>query len=352
MDQLFKTLGGLLERGQDAVLVSIVASSGSTPRGSGARMLVAGAGRLSGTIGGGAVEYKAEALAKEALAERRSYTKAFTLRRNEVEDLGMICGGDVKVYFQYIPAGPAAAAFAAQAIACFGRDEDAWLVTDITDDGGWTMALHTAGARLAALDADGKTDLPPLPENQLAGLLLPAPVRLPLGAHLLYAEPLVQAGRAVLFGGGHISQELLPLLAHLGFNCVVFDDRPDFVTEALFPAAQARILGDFEDIDRNITLTPNDYVIIMTRGHAGDYSVQRQALRQPHAYVGVIGSRSKIASVSKRLLEAGVSQAAIDAVYTPIGLSIGAKSPAEIAISIAAQLIQVRAARRAGPKTP
>lgn len=343
MEQLFRILSEDLAGGEDAVLVTIIASSGSTPNGIGARMLMDKTGRRRGTIGGGAVEYRAEGLALEALKEGRSYTKAFTLRRNEIEDLGMICGGDVNVYFQFMRAGKAGADFAARAAACFERDENAWLLTDITDDGAWTMALYTEGGGLDVYVGEGEDTLSALPEDELRALLMAGPVRRQVGTHVVYSEPLVQAGRAVVFGGGHVAQELVPVLAHLGWRCVVVDDRPEFVRPELFPAAQGLVLADFENIAAAITLSENDYIFVMTRGHAGDYTVQRQVLQQKAAYVGVIGSRSKTAAVSAKLLADGIPQEMIDTVHTPIGLPIKAKSPAEIAVSIAAEVIQLRA---------
>ena len=105
MKTLFHKLQQILEKGGDAVLVTVVTSSGSTPRGAGARMLVTKEGRIYGTIGGGAVEYKSEQIAQEVLEKKSSLTENFLLRKNDVLDLGMVCGGDVTVYFHYIPKG-------------------------------------------------------------------------------------------------------------------------------------------------------------------------------------------------------------------------------------------------------
>ncbi len=345
MRKLFTELHRLMCQGDDAVLVTVIAGSGSFPSGLGSGMLVDKSGRVAGTIGGGAVEYRALGLAAEALQHRLSHGKAFTLRRNEVEDLGMICGGDVKVYFQFIPAGSAFAAFSQQVAACFDKDEDAWVFTDITDENAWQMALYTRGGGLCIAGGTQEGPLAALGAEDIERLLGVGPVQMEVGGRLIFSEHIVHAGRAVLFGGGHLSQELVPLLAHIGFRCVVFEDRADFARPELFPGVSEVILGDFADIGAHIRLTENDYIVIMTRGHAGDYEVQRQVLAKPSAYVGVIGSRSKIASVSQRLREDGIAQEMIDFVHTPIGVSIGAKSPAEIAISIAAELIGVRAER-------
>ncbi|MGD9560575.1 MAG: XdhC family protein [Oscillospiraceae bacterium] len=348
MEQLFEQMAEILESGKDAMLVTIIASSGSTPNGIGARMLVDASGRLRGTIGGGAVEHRAEALAKEALAEKHSYTKAFILRRNEVEDLGMICGGDVKVYFQYVLGGEAGAAFAAAVAESFGRDEDAWLITDLAEAGDWTMGLYTEGGGLRTFGQDSVPErLSTMPDTDFLSLLGRGPVRREMDGRTVYSEPIVRAGRVVIFGGGHVSQELVPVLSHLGFRCVVFEDRPEFVTKALFPTAWDLILGDFGDIAASITLSSSDYIVVMTRGHAADLEVQKQVLRSRYAYVGVIGSKSKIAAVSEKLRQAGISQRNIDEVHMPIGLAIKAKSPAELAISIAGEMIEVRAGREA-----
>ena len=107
MRNLFAALRDTLASGQDAVLVTVVASSGSTPRGAGARMVVTGQGRLCGTIGGGAVEYRSQQVAQELLRTGGAHLEHFRLHENQVQDLGMICGGAVDVYFRHIPAGDA-----------------------------------------------------------------------------------------------------------------------------------------------------------------------------------------------------------------------------------------------------
>lgn len=344
MKKLFETLQGELQAGRPAMMVTVIAGSGSTPRGAGARMLVGRGGRITGTIGGGAVEYRAETLAVEALEKGESYTKAFTLRPNEIEDLGMVCGGDVKVFLQYIPATPQDIAFTAKVQECFDGSQNAWLLYDITDETAWQMGLYTpaGGLRLMAGRGEGG-GLAGLSQNELDGLLGAAPMQRQLAGRLYYSEPFVRAGRVIVFGGGHVAQELVPVLAHLDFRCVVVDDRPEFTRPELFPGADRVILGDLSNIKSYLALTPSDYIVVMTRGHAGDFVVQNQVLRAPAAYYGVIGSRRKIKAVSEKLLAQGIPQAVIDSVYTPIGLDIKAQTPAEIAISIAAELILVRA---------
>jgi len=160
-------------------------------------------------------------------------------------------------------------------------------------------------------------------------------------------KELASCGFVYIFGGGHIAQELVPLLTHLNFRCVVFDDREDFSRPELFPGAEKIILGDFEHIEKSITLTERDFAVIVTRGHEWDCEAWAFALDSPASYIGVIGSKTKHEFVKARLRERGFDDAAIVAsrVHAPIGINIKSETPAEIAVSIAAELISVRAQR-------
>jgi xanthine dehydrogenase accessory factor len=184
-----------------------------------------------------------------------------------------------------------------------------------------------------------------LPVNkQEKGLFANRGVQVEISGRKYYSEPLTKSGRVYIFGGGHISQELAPLLSHLGFNCFVFDSLSKFANKELFPTADGVVVGDFDDIFASVDITKKDYVVIMTRGHRYDLAVQAQALRCSPRYIGVIGSRAKIAIVSKKLRELGFAQEEIDSVHSPIGIDIKADTPAEIAVSITAELIMIRSA--------
>ncbi len=338
MRELFRRLKQCMSDGEDVVLVTIIAHSGSTPRGAGSRMLVNRHGRIHGTIGGGAVEYLAQSMAGEALREKKSCVKGFNLTPNQVEDVGMICGGKVNVHFQYIAAtDPGIMPFIDRVLRLFDRDEDAWLITEIGDESTARMALYSKSEGLSGLGL-GPEDLERLLACRSKGI--------EAGSKRYYAEPIVLAGRVIIFGGGHIAQELVPVIAHVGFRCVVIDDRPEFASPELFPMAERAIVGDFSRIADSVSITENDYVVVVTRGHNHDYAVQEQVLRGRFAYIGVVGSRAKIAQTSARLREAGIPQDVIDIIHTPIGTAIKAETPAELAISIAGELIMVRAERR------
>ncbi len=132
----------------------------------------------------------------------------------------------------------------------------------------------------------------------------------------------------------------------------VYDNRPGFATPEHYPQAERVILGDYLDIGAHLTLTENDYVCIMTPGHQADREVLLQAMRSPATYIGCIGSRHKIASTNEYLMENGIPEAELARIHAPIGLDILGQTPAEIAVSIAAEMILHRAKRSGTAKKP
>lgn len=277
MKKLYQTIIKMINSGTDGMLLTIISSSGSTPGKPGAKMLVLPDGTTHGTVGGGNIEYTASKDALTFLHEKQSGQKDYILRPNAAADLGMICGGNICIKFQYID--------------------------------------HTDTAFL----------------EECKNLINNWDEQFP--------------GTVYIFGGGHVAQELVPVLSHLDFPCVVFDDRNEFANKKIFPDAKECIIGDFEQIRNYVDVKEKDYVCIMTRGHLSDYVVQKQILKTPASYIGVIGSRRKAAAIREKLLADGFSESETDRCKSPIGLKIHAETPAEIAISIAAELIEKRALR-------
>lgn len=310
MRSIFAKLLYEMEKGHDTMLATIVADDGSAPRGKGSQMLVGAQGRLVGTIGGGAVELRSEQMAIELLGKKQSGLHEFHLKKNKIEDIGMVCGGDVTVHLQFIAAG-----------------DPVW--RELAGSVLHRIALRQPGALVLALDG-GAPALRDAPETDSAHVSLPLPI----------------GERAILFGGGHCSLALCPLLTTVGFRVTVVDDRPELVTKERFPTADAVICCDLNRVAETVPIGEEDYVVVMTNGHSHDFAVQEQVLRGKYAYIGVIGSRAKTASVNARLREAGISEAAIASVHTPIGTAIKAVTPEEIAVSIAGEMICVRATRR------
>lgn len=319
-----------LESGQAVELVSVVEASGSTPRGAGAMLAAFPDGRSLGTIGGGSVEHEAQKLAAQLLEQGGSTLRRFRFVPGDAASLGMVCGGDVAVQFQYLPAGdPAAIAVLRDLMEATGGTLDTWLLRELQEE--TVTAMGTA-------DRNGTRHLTSAPEN-LSALLQNRPVC--SGGWM--AVPMVRAGRLYIFGGGHVSQALVRAAAAVRFRPVVYDDRRAFSNPELFPQAEETLCGPFAELSRKITLTPDDYVVIMTRGHRADHEVLAQTLRSGVKYLGCIGSARKAALCREQLLAQGFTAEEWGRVRSPIGLSIGAETPEEIAVSVTAQLIAVRA---------
>ena len=169
---------------------------------------------------------------------------------------------------------------------------------------------------------------------------LPMPGQSLLAGRKWYVERLMQEPELVICGGGHISQELARLADYLEYPYVILDDREEFCSRERFPRAKECICGAFADGLKGHSYSGNAYYIIVTRGHRADLECLELILKLPHGYVGMIGSRGKVAKTMSALEEKGFSKEELAAVHAPIGLRIGGQTPKEIAISIAAQLIQ------------
>ena len=310
MKEILNTMLSALTRGEGVMLCSILKADGSSPRGAGAHMAVFADGTALGTVGGGAVERQSILLARELLKGKWNALRDFALHPEAANSTGMVCGGDVTVYFRRIPCGDGAwDTLAAEVLRRISTRTVGWLVQPLDGTIPYLMDENTVKAKCFT-------------------------IQLPIGE------------RALIFGAGHISKALVPLLSSVGFRPVVFDDRPQFATRERFPQADQVVCGDFTRIRDYLTVEPEDYVVIMTNGHEYDFQSQVQVLQHKTAYVGVIGSRKKAAFVNQRLRDAGISDEAIAFVHTPIGTAIKAVTPEEIAVSIAGEMILVRAERR------
>lgn len=308
MQELFQKIEEKLLKKEACVLDIVVKCYGSVPREPGAMMLVDKDGRYFGTIGGGVYEYQAIERSKKLLLEHKSCVENFdmTIRNN-----GM-CGGSYDVLM---------------------------LLLDFTKP--------DVCQQMGEILAQAKLD-------QSFQVLFPLAGGLPLlhadvyDAEQYFVQTFNTDGSVYIFGGGHVAQELVPVLAHLDFLCVVMDDREEFANVGVFPQAAKVMVVNYQELEKNIQLKENDYVVIMTRGHQCDTEVERFALQSRAKYIGLMGSKTKKALLRRLLTEEGFTEEQLERVIIPIGLDIKSETPAEIAISIAGQLIQVRAKTSTG----
>ena len=252
--EVFAALGEALSRGEEAALVTIVSSNGSTPQRVGAKMLVFGDGRIVGTIGGGCYENDAFWKAREAIKTRRPELVHYELSDDFAQETGLICGGQMDVYI----------------------------------------------------------------------------------------EPIEPSPELYIIGAGHVGFHLGRLAADVGFRVHIVDDREKFANAERFPSAVEVVVDDIPTWIDRANLPAHAYAVIVTRGHTNDLEALRVLAPRELRYLGLIGSRAKVARIYDALVADRMPADVLERVHAPIGLDIGAVTPQEIAVSILAELIAVK----------
>jgi xanthine dehydrogenase accessory factor len=158
----------------------------------------------------------------------------------------------------------------------------------------------------------------------------------------VFIESITSLPMLFIFGGGHISLSLARIGKMVDFRVVVIDDRPEFANAERFPEADETIAEDMTSLMQRLDIDRFSYIVIVTRGHQNDTQALEWAVSTPAAYIGMIGSKRKIHTIFSYLKTKGITQEQLDRVHSPIGLPIGAETPEEIAVSIMAEIIQVR----------
>ena len=330
MREIAEHIVGALNAGVDTVLVTVADGKGSTPRHGGSQMLVSADGLVCGTIGGGAVEGHAISEARAQVGGKLCWLENLALRK----DLNMACGGRASLLYTPVCSNDEDWRAVAQGLLhCLDERRDARLLLKCREDGASTESSVVL-ARADGTFVGGSGD---------AEGLAPASVREAGFCNDWLVLPVAVPVRAIVFGGGHVGRATIDALSRVGFSCTLFDCRPEFADPERFPLAHEVICGDYRDISASLKLCERDFVLIVTSGHESDFAVLEQAMRQPLAYVGMIGSRRKVTEGRERMLKAGISEKALNDLHAPIGLDIMAETPEEIAVSIAAECILQRA---------
>lgn len=345
--EIFRSMADLFEKGESFAVALILSRSGSAPRAVGTRMIIRADGGIMGTIGGGILEAEVQALGREVLQHKTAVAKRFIFSAEDAADMGMICGGQVKVLVRHVNVHNPMESEVQQAITgALHRRRRAWLITTIPPEDGQTVVCTQF-----LLDGDGSIhgDIGLERALSLIGRSSTTEPRLLEDCEDLFlVEPLCQTGTVYVFGAGHIGQKLAPLTNFVGFSTVVLDDRVDFANRDNFQTADRVLVVDsFEQVMEGLDIDEDSYLVIVTRGHAHDKTVLSRALKTRAGYVGMIGSRRKRDAIYAALEKDGFSPEAFARVHCPIGLNIGAETPEEIAVCIVAELIQARAGKSA-----
>ena len=348
MDGIVAAACDRLETGEAFVLATIISHSGSTPRTSGSRMIVTADGRGIGTIGGGLLEATCMARAVELIPTGESAIVSFDLSAETVDSMDMICGGQADVLLDCIQPTEANMILFTEWRRLLEQEEQGWLLTVVVvaEEERATIA-HCLATRSGPLIGDWPLSDSVFDRAMQTAAAAPLTANLPLADGFVWIEPTGPLPTAYLFGGGHVGLCTGRAAAMVGFRVSVADDRPEFANRERFPDAhEIRVLEHFAQAFEGVVVGQQDYIVILTRGHLHDKTVLAQALGTPAGYIGMIGSRKKRDAIFEALGNEGVSPADINRVHSPIGLAIGAETPEEIAVSIVAEMIQHRAARR------
>lgn len=348
MSELFHEIFASLAKGDELVLATVIGDSGSTPRTSGSDMIVYRDGTISGTIGGGIVEGDVIRSALQLFGTSGAVISSYNLiQTGRADDMDLVCGGKMKILIEHLSAHEENVEMFRLMCEEMKLSRPFFWVGKVVENSGQRnveRAVRTADNNWSGFLAN---------EIELQAIL--GGIDTPHGKTSLFetnrrqyvVAPVMPPDTVYLMGAGHVSKEIALLTKQVGFRTLVFDDREEFANPARFPAVDGVfVCRGFDSVFEEYSVAPGSYIIIVTRGHRFDKEVLAQALRTDAAYIGMIGSSRKRESVYQALQAEGFTQHDLDRVHCPIGLSIDAETPAEIGVSVVAQLIQHRAGRK------
>jgi xanthine dehydrogenase accessory factor len=336
---IFCRAAAALQDGQQVALITVTATTGSTPGKVGYKMLVCEQdSETAGTVGGGLVEAKMVAEARQMLGKPTSRLFRFDLGTTPQDENG-ICGGSVEFLIETFDrtALPLFQGLAA------GTDSDTGgVLVSILSPEDRPRKIHLSnGSPTGAGPGDEFSPEIAAAIRSVAATGEPG-VRVSAGAMSVFIESLAAAPMVVLFGAGHLAYHIARYAQSVHFRVVVCDHRSEYANRQRFPEADEVFVEDFARVFEKLPIDSNCYLVIVTRGHACDGIVLEQAVGTEARYIGMIGSKRKTAIVMQKLVAKGIPQERLDRVYSPVGLSVGALTPEEIALSIVAELVKVR----------
>jgi xanthine dehydrogenase accessory factor len=337
-----------LRSGRPVAQATVIQTRGSTPRKEGSTMLVRQDGTLFGTIGGGCGEAGVIQKAKLTLLDGRHREELADLTEDISLESEAVCGGTLRVFIEPWHPDPAAIGLAAElkALAAAGRPVVVHQVVKCAPeaDAMGRRIVQALGGERVLSNAGPAIPVPMAPERKPTQLVQS-------GGFEIFTQRWDPTPALVIIGAGHIAEPLEALGRLAGFATTVVDDRRLFANRQRFPHAAEVLCAPILEAVRKLPLTPHTYVVLVTRGHVLDMDALKVLIERNEqvAYVGMIGSARRVRAVFELLEAQGFTRDRFRHVHAPIGLSIGAETPAEIAVSIMAEMIAVR--RRAGEDT-
>lgn len=347
---LYIDLAELIGQKIPCVIATVGETYGSTPQKPGSSAIFTAKGLILGTVGGGQVEHAVQKEAANALDTKRSGYYQFSLNDDISDPDPVVCGGEMAVLMDAYPE---------KHFSTFQKLRESY-------------SLRKSGVLItfAVPDQEGGQEIERFwfndeTRNELTGKLTHEVIE--MGENMLrrnrpgdfnnilienndkredtlvFFESIIPLPQLVIAGAGHVGKALSHLGNLLDFDVSVWDDRHEYANKDNLPYAGRVISGDIEKTLAKIKVARDTFIVIVTRGHRLDSEVLRQFIDSPAGYIGMIGSKKKIAQTRELFIEKGwATEAQWERIHAPIGLEINSKSVQEIAVSIAAQLVQIR----------
>ena len=350
MREIFEEVEGLLKGSKPFALATVVRTRGSTPQKPGSKMLVREDGTFAGTLGGGCIEADAYTASRLAIKEGTGpEVQSFTLNDDLAAQDGLVCGGTMDILIDQPQEEPLFSQYTEEINRAYSGDRAVALAV-ITKSGalagpvGSKLLIREDGSMLGTL---GHADLDQIAADTAKGAMAFGRQEFVASkdGSEIYVEAFTSPPTVVLVGGGHVALAIYKLATFLGYRTKVVDDRPEFANPERFPEADDLIVDDFATGIRRLTLTPNSFIIVATRGHKYDDLALLEAVRTPARYVGLLGSKRKALLIYPTLLAEGVPIERVREIRSPIGLDLGGRTPESIALSIMAEVEMVRLGR-------
>ena len=350
MKNIYLQIPGLSQTFPDLVLATVVQSIGSTPQKPGSSAIFGKAGLISGTVGGGVLEGKVQEISRNAILSKESSIPTFYLNKDISEGEDAICGGQVNVLIDSNPFNHLSV-FEKAGESILNQIPGVLITTvkvfsdhKVLIDRYWMTEKdkpQIPSDFIQKIEPEVKNMLLKGDRYDFRELELSVPDSKPSVLCLL--EPVFPPQSLIIAGAGHIGKALAHLGNLLDFEVTVIDDRPEYANSKNIPDADHILAKDIGQAMFELKKNPDTYIVIVTRGHKDDAAALKPCIGSDAAYIGMIGSKNKIATMRMNFIDNGwADEQQWKSVHAPIGLDIKSKSVEEIAVSIVAELVLIR----------